>query len=60
MDQHIEGVAEFGAALTDEEMDGVVGGSRIGYWIGFGVGFVAGIIVNGATNPDLQPYCFGA
>ena len=65
MDQHIQGVAGFGAALTDEEMDGVVGGDgefarMVGYAVGFLAGWPARIIVLGATNPDLQAYEFGA
>jgi hypothetical protein len=60
MNQSALGGAELGAVMTEEEMGEILGGSKIGYWIGYGVGFLAGIIVNAATNPDMQPYCFGA
>lgn len=61
MNEHAFGATDTGAALTEQEMAGVTGGDgAILYGIGYAIGLFAAMIVQTATNPEMQQYCFGA
>jgi hypothetical protein len=65
MNETMLGGAELGAAMTEEEMAGVVGGDgafahMIGFAIGYVPGFAALVLSNAVSNTDLQPYMYGA
>jgi hypothetical protein len=52
---------ELGIALTEQELEDVVGGD--GYLarkLGYVIGLFAAMVVQTATSPEMQPYCFGA
>ena len=61
MNEHALGAADLGTVLTEQEMGEVTGGDgTIAHAIGYAIGLFGAMVVQTATSPEMQQYCFGA